>query len=205
MKDTLETPPQMPLRPPSQVMRLSWMGTMFPTRLSFLRSLIHRLAAEHAQVTRQVWELCPDGFGHAMFSVDLGGHSYSLVAVSTGLPPALRTDRVIAAAWDTSSVLFDGLPGADDIARIKANASLQDAGRFGPRDLILSCANKSVRLFAHVVAALRAGRQPNVDMVRDVGYLMRTTAVYGNGKFGITGCAPLTCSTGWAGHARRRC
>lgn len=68
------------------------------------------------------WQMCADGFGHAVFSVDLGGHSYSLVAVSIDLPPALRTDRVISAAWDTSSVLFDGLPGAGDIARIKANA-----------------------------------------------------------------------------------
>jgi len=50
---------------------------------------------------------------------------------------------------------------------------------------VLSRANKSVRLFQHVVDSLRAGTQPDVQMLRDVGYLMRTTAVYGNGKFGI--------------------
>lgn len=180
-------------------MRLTRMGSMFPTRLSFLRTLIRRLAHEQAQVLRQTWEMCEDGFGHAVFSVDLGGHTYSLVAVSTDLPPELRTDRVIATAWDTAYVLFDGVPDADDIARIIENAPLQEAGRFGPRDLILSRANKSVRLFAHVAQALRAGQQPDVQMIRDVGYLMRTTAVYGNGKFGISDRAAYDTRAGLEG------
>jgi hypothetical protein len=179
------TPPQVALRPPDEVMRLSRMGAMFPTRLSFLRTLIRRLAAENVTVARPVWEMCKDGFGHAVYSLDLGGHTYSLVAVSTDLPPELRTDRVIATAWDSAYVLYDGVPDAAEIARIVATAPQQEAARFTERDLILSRANKSVRLFAHVVDALRAGRQPDAETVRDVGYLMRTTAVYGNGKFGI--------------------
>ena len=32
---------------------------------------------------------------------------------------------------------------------------------------------------------LKNGKQPDLEMVRDIGYLMRTTAVYGNGIFGI--------------------
>lgn len=178
-------PPQAALRPPDEVMRLSRMGSMFPTRLSFLRSLIRRLAAEKVTVSRPVWEMCKEGFGHAVYSVNFGGHIYSLVAVSTDLPPELRTDRVIATAWDSSYVLYDGMPDEAEIARIVTAAPKQEAARFTERDLILSRANKSVRLFAHVVEALRAGRQPDATMVREVGYLMRTTAVYGNGKFGI--------------------
>ena len=166
-------------------MRLARMGAMFPTRLSFLRALTRRLAAERVRVTRPVWEMCEDGFGHAVYSVALGGHTYSLVAVSTDLPAEMRTDRVIAEAWDSSYVLYDGEPDAAEIARIRASAPRQEAARFTERDLVLSRANKSVRLFAHVVEALRAGRQPDESMIRDVGYLMRTTAVYGNGKFGI--------------------
>lgn len=172
---------------------------MFPTRLSFLRSLMRRLAAENTQVVRREWAMCAEGFGYGVFSVDLGGHTYSLVAVSTDLPPEMRTDRVIATAWDTAYVLFDGIPHADDIARITANAPLQEAGRFGPTDLILSRANKSVRLFAHVVDALRKGEQPDREMIRDVGYLMRTTAVYGNGKFGIADRAAFDMRGGLEG------
>ena len=177
--------PQRPLRAPTDVMRLRRMGAGFPTRLSFLRSVTRRLGAEGARITRPVWDIDTDGFGHGVYCVDFGGYTYSLVAVSTDLPPEMRTDRVIATAWDTSYVLYDGVPDADTIARICRAAPQQEAARFDPRDLILSRANKSVRLFAHVVDALRMGQQPDADMIRDVGYLMRTTAVYGNGKFGI--------------------
>ncbi len=201
MKDIADftPPPQAPLRPPAQVMRLARMGSMFPTRLSFLRSLMRRLAAEEVTVSRPVWEMDADGFGHAVYSLVLGGHRYSLVAVSTDLPPEQRTDRVIATAWDSAYVLFDGMPDADDIARIVASAPLQEAARFTERDLVLSRANKSVRLFAHVTESLRAGCQPNEQMIRDVGYLMRTTAVYGNGKFGIADRAVIENRPGLEG------
>lgn len=176
---------QTDLRTPDEVMRLRRMGASFPTRLSFLRTLLRRLAAENAQVTRPVWNIDDDGFGHAVYSVDLGGYTYSLVAVSTDLPPDQRTDRVIATAWDTAYVLYDGVPDAGEIARIVATAPKQEAARFTERDIVLSRANKSVRLFAHVVEKLRAGEQPDSELVQSTGYLMRTTAVYGNGKFGI--------------------
>jgi hypothetical protein len=161
------------------------MGAAFPTRLSFLRTLMRSLAVENVAVTRPVWSMCAEGFGHAVYTLKLGGFDYALVAVSTNLPPEMRTDRVIATAWDTAYVLYDGIPDADEIARIVAAAPKQEAARFTERDLVLSRANKSVRLFDHVTSALRAGAQPDPEMIRNIGYLMRTTAVYGNGKFGI--------------------
>ena len=182
---TISLPPQEPLRPPSQVMRLERMGAMFPTRLSFLRTLMRRLSVEQVEVTRPIWEMDAEGFGHAVYSLDLGGFTYSLVAFSNRLEPEQRTDRVIAQAWDSAFVLYDGVPDAGEIARLKANAPLQEAGRFCARDLVLSRANKSVRLFAHVTDALRNGTAIDEEMVARIGYLMRTTAVYGNGKFGI--------------------
>jgi len=175
----------MPLRAPGEVMRLARMGAMMPTRLSFLRVLVRRLCAERARIVRPVWDMTAAGHGHAVYSVDLGGHTYSLVAISNDLPADQRSDRVIATAWDAAFVLFDGVPGPEDIARIAANAPKQEAGRFSPRDLVLSRANKSVRMWNATVDALRAGAQPDAAMIRDIGYLMRTTAVYGNGKFGI--------------------
>jgi hypothetical protein len=62
---------------------------------------------------------------------------------------------------------------------------LQEAGRFTQKDLCLSRANKSVRLFEQIVGALRSGSALPMGMIHQIGYLMRTTAVYGNGKFGI--------------------
>ncbi len=187
------------MRPPQEVMRLARMGASFPTRLSFLPTLLRRLRDEEVAVTRPVWEIGPDGFGHAVYTLQLGGHSYSLVAVSTDLPEDQRTDRVIATAWDTAYVLYDGVPDASEIARLCDSAPKQEAARFSDRDLVLSRANKSVRLFAHVVEALRAGRQPDVSKIRETGYLMRTTAVYGNGKFGIADRARIEDRPGLSG------
>lgn len=175
----------MDLRPPDQVMRLDRLGASHPTRISFLRAMLRRVEGEGWRYSVPVWAIDAEGYGHAVLQVDAPAHSYSLVAFSTPLDDAMRTDRVIAEAWDTSYVLYDGVPDASEIARLRANAPRQEAGRYGERDLILSRANKSVRLFAHVVERLAEGRQPDAALVEGVGYLMRTTAVYGNGKFGI--------------------
>lgn len=173
------------MRPPAAVMRLDRMGAMHATRLSFLRVLLRRAQREGWRVWREAWALDGQGFGHAVYAVRTPRHTYSLVAFSQDLPAERRTDRVIAEAWDTSYVLYDGIPDAGEIARLAASVPRQEAGRFTERDLILSRANKSVRLFESVARTLAAGRQPEAALVEDVGYLMRTTAVYGNGKFGI--------------------
>ena len=49
----------------------------------------------------------------------------------------------------------------------------------------MSRANKSLRVFEHVVENLSNGLQPNLNVLGKVGYLYRTTAVYGSGKFGL--------------------
>lgn len=166
-------------------MRLARMGSAFPTRLSFMRILIRRMQREKWTITPRIFELDADGFGHAVYEAAGPERVYSLVTFSNALDPDRRTDRVIADAWDTTFTLFDGRPTAADIERLRANTPRQEAGRFGPKDLVLSRANKSVRLFEHVCERLAAGDQPDRDIVGRIGYLMRTTAVYGNGKFGI--------------------
>ena len=184
MKDSAP-PPHLALRPPDEVMRLSRMGAMFPTRLSFLRVLTRRLAAHATLPECTLWEMNAEGFGRAVYTLNYYGHTYALVALCQPLADENRSDRVIATAWDAAFVLYDGVPDTGELDRICAAAPLQEAGRFTERDLVLSRANKSVRLWTHVVAALKAGQQPDAQMINDIGYLMRTTAVYGNGKFGI--------------------
>jgi len=174
------------MRPAQEVMRLARLGSSFPTRLSFMRTLIRRLALEASEVTRPVWEIDDEGFGRAVYTIQLTGHEYSLVAFSTPLAPENRTDRVIAEAWDSSYVLFDGVPTTDDLDRLEEAVPRQESARYRSTELCLSRANKSVRLFEHVVSSLASGHQPDQSMLASVGYLMRTTAVYGNGKFGIS-------------------
>lgn len=171
-------------RDPDQVMRLSRMGSAHPMRLSFLRVLLRRLQGEGWRFDRPVWQVDDRGVGYAVYRAIGPERTYSLVAFAHDLPDEMRSDRVIATAWDATFALVDGTPDAADIARLQANVPVQEAGRISARELALSRANRSVRLFAHVVDRLAEGRQPDRAELEAVGYLMRTTAVYGAGKFG---------------------
>ncbi|MEZ5773685.1 MAG: hypothetical protein R3D33_02910 [Hyphomicrobiaceae bacterium] len=179
MSDALE------MRSPDEVMSLARLGAAHQTRLSFLRTMLRRLTREGWVIDRPVFEIDDKGFGTAVYRAKGPERTYSLVCFSIDLPDDMRTDRVIAVAWDTSYALFDGEPTAADIARLRDNVPKQEAGRFTEKELVLSRANKSMRLFARVVDALAAGRQPDAVEIEEVGYLMRTTAVYGNGKLGM--------------------
>ncbi|MBF9059876.1 hypothetical protein HKCCSP123_11860 [Rhodobacterales bacterium HKCCSP123] len=172
------------LRPPAQVMRLSRLGSLHQCRLSFMRQLTRRMARESWRIACADWRIDASGVGHAVYTVTTPRRSYALVAFAHDLPPDQRSDRVIAEAWDATFALVDGVPDTADIARLAAHVPLQEAGRISERELCLSRANRSVRLWDHVVERLAAGRQPDADQLAEVGYLMRTTAVYGSGKFG---------------------
>ena len=171
-------------RSPDTVMRLARMGAAHPSRLSFLRVLLRRMAAEGWRFDRPVWQIDRVGVGRAVYRAVGPERTYSLVAFGHDLPDHLRSDRVIATAWDATFALFDGTPDAADLDRLAANVPLQEAGRISPHELSLLRANRSVRLFGHVVDRLAAGCQPDAAEIDAVGYLMRTTAVYGSGKFG---------------------
>ena len=173
------------LRHPAEVMRLERMGAFHPTRLSFMRILIRRLNSDKTRVRRRLWEIDPNGYGRAVYSLNFGGRQYSLCAFTAPLSASDRTDRVIATKWDATFALYDGFPAESDLERIKRNVSRQEQGRYVQTELVISRANRSVRLFEHVVDHLARGHQPNANLVKRTGYLMRTTAVYGNGKFGI--------------------
>ena len=171
-------------RDPARVMKLRRLGSLHQCRLSFMRILTRRMADEGWSFTRPVFDIDANGVGRAVYIAAGPARSYSLVAFAHDLPDELRSDRVIAEAWDATFALFDGIPTQDDIDRLAKNVPLQEAGRVSERELALSRANRSVRLWAHLVDALAAGNQPDPDMIDNVGYLMRTTAVYGSGKFG---------------------
>ncbi len=178
--------PRVALRPPDRVMRLQRMGAAFQTRLSFMRCLIRRMSRERWQIEQSRTDWDENGYGCAVYTARTPSRTYSLVGFSQYLDPDERTDRVIAEKWDATFTLYDGVPSEADIERLSQCVPLQEAGRCSASELVLSRANKSVRLFDHVCACLAEGRQPDLATLASVGYLMRTTAVYGNGKFGVS-------------------
>ncbi len=180
-----ECAPLVALRAPDLVMRLERLGSFHQTRLSFMRVLLRRLARDGWRLSRVAWDVNEHGEGVAIYRAAGPSRSYSLVAFAHDLPPEKRTDRVIAEEWDAAFALFDGEPSPADIERLRANVPKQEAGRVSEMEIVLARANKSVRLFDHVVSCLASGQQPKPEDLAPVGYLMRTTAVYGSGKFGL--------------------
>lgn len=174
------------LRNPNQVMSLARLGSFHQTRLSFMRVLLRRLHNENWQFSRPLWAVDHKGVGVAVYTAQGPHRSYSLVAFANDLDPSKRSDRVIAEEWDATFTLFDGIPTQKDIDRLAANVPLQEAGRVSGTELTLSRANRSVRLFEYVRQKLASGQQPDPTELDKVGYLMRTTAVYGSGKFGAS-------------------
>ena len=174
---------QIDLRKPEVVMKLDRLGSFHQSKLSFLRCFIREF--KNWEFQTKEFKLDNQGFGHIVYVVNNGQKQYSLICFSNHIEDSERSDRVIATKWDASFVLFDGLPAQEDIERLKANVPLQEQGRVSEKELCLSRANKSVRVFEHVVNKLSQGEQPDTKLLYSVGYLYRTTAVYGSGKFGL--------------------
>ncbi len=167
-------------------MRLDRMGSRYPSRLSFSRSMLRRLVNDNWQIKKSKFDLDKDGYGTVVYEIIICNETYSLVCFSAFLDDKDRSDRVIANKWDTAYTLHVGKLSDEDLKRLKETIPLQESGRNSPNELILSRANKSVRLFQYVVDCLANGKQPDINEINKVGYLLRTTAVYGSGKFGLS-------------------
>jgi len=164
-------------------MKLSRLGSFHQSKLSFLRSFIREF--KNWEYKKDLFDLDENGYGSAVYSFNKNERSYSLVCFAQHINSDERSDRVIATKWDAAFVLHDGVPTKEDIRRLKDNVPKQEVGRVSYKELTLSRANKSVRAFDHVVDSLSSGKQPDKKLLNKVGYLYRTTAVYGSGKFGL--------------------
>ena len=171
------------LRDPNIVMKLSRLGSFHQSKLSFLRSFLKEF--KDWEYKRDLFELNEHGYGTAVYSFKKKNRVYSLICYANELNEDERSDRVIATKWDTAFTLFDGVPTKHDIERLQNEVPKQEFGRLSFKELALSRANKSVRVFNHVVDSLSKGVQPDRELLDKVGYLYRTTAVYGSGKFGL--------------------
>ena len=171
------------LRNPNIVMKLSRLGSFHQSKLSFLRSFLDEF--KDWEYKRDLFNLDKKGFGTAIYSFKKRERVYSLICFANEINDEDRSDRVIATKWDAAFTLHDGIPSRKDVARLKKEVPRQEVGRLSYKELTLSRANKSVRIFNYVVDNLSKGNQPDINVLEKVGYLYRTTAVYGSGKFGL--------------------
>ena len=147
------------LRNPNVIMKLSRLGSFHQSKLSFLRSFLKEF--RDWEYKRDLFELDESGHGTAVYSFKKNTRVYSLICFANELNENERSDRVIATKWDAAFTLHDGVPTKQDIDRLRNEVPRQEVGRLSYKELTLSRANKSVRVFNHVVESLSQGKQPD--------------------------------------------
>ncbi|WP_198588433.1 hypothetical protein [Geodermatophilus chilensis] len=172
-------------RPAAEVMAPERLGAARATRHSFTASLLRRAVQQGWTVTVERWAVDSDGVGEAVYRVDAEECTLRFVVLSTVIEERLRTDRVIASAWDVTAALVDGPLDAARMEHIRAEVPRQEQGTADPATLVWTRGNRSARFFDYVVECLAAGRQPSANLVGSSPYVLRSTAYYGNGRFGM--------------------
>ncbi|MFC0448056.1 hypothetical protein [Rhodococcus jostii] len=176
---------QISARSPEQVLDPADMGAARYTRHSFARSFLRTAAAQNWQVERERWDVDADGRGEVVYRVVIGRREVRFVVFSTTLAESDRTDRVIAKAWDVTGALIEGPLTESRSSALRLQVPRQEEGRADDGTLIWTRANRSARFFDYVVDRLAAGSQPDITTMGDAAYILRSTAFYSNGKFGL--------------------
>ena len=172
-------------RDPSVVMDPERLGAARLHRYSFNRMMVRRAASAGWSIIPVRRELDDAGRGEVAFRIDAEGHVFHFVAFTTTLDESEHTDRVISERWEITAALIEGDLDEATLERMRSTVPLQEDARLDPTVLVLTRGNRSVRFFEAIADRLAAGHQPDPSAVADTGYLMRSTAFYGNGKFGM--------------------
>ncbi|MCP4767593.1 MAG: hypothetical protein GY875_15125 [Gammaproteobacteria bacterium] len=173
------------MRPEAEVMDIARLGSLHSSPISFMRTLVRRIMEEEWRIERRRFDLDERGHGCAIYRIETHNGLFSFVLFSNPLDDDDRNDRVIATSWDLTMALCAGEVDEVWLEELRCNVPKQEAGRVDARVFSLSRANRSSRLFNYVLEELCAGRQPDPTRIAEVGYLYRTTAVYGSGKLGM--------------------
>ncbi len=172
-------------RNPNEAMDPNELGSARQTRHSFSRAFLRTAVQQGWKFSKKKWELDASGCGRVIYEADLAGHKINAVVFSHVIDEELRTDRVIAQDWDVTFALVDGEVSDADLESLSNQVTVQEDGRADSRTLIWARANRSQRFFDYVVDCLANGNQPDSSQVSDAAYIMRSTAFYGNGKWGL--------------------
>ncbi|ASR36699.1 hypothetical protein BAY61_18715 [Prauserella marina] len=171
-------------RDPSELMQPRRLAAMQPTRLSASRSLIEKMTRERWNIELSTMDVTDAGDGVAVYRVDTGSDVFSFAAFSSEPRMVDRTPRIIGQSWDMVGALWEGEADAGRIEQTRRELPKLYAGRAAAGTLVWCRSNRSLRAFEHTVRALADGRQPDLDVLRDIGYLMRNTGLDANGTFG---------------------
>ena len=118
-------------------------------------------------INLSVFNLDKDGFGEAIYEIKTPKNNYHFFVFADFLDPNLRTDRVIAEAWDMTVTLRHGSFNQNELEILRQNVPLQEQGRMPSNCIVLSRANKSSRNFKYVIDQLSSGEQPSIKKINE--------------------------------------
>jgi hypothetical protein len=189
--DSPGSPPPGALRPASAVMSVCRAGAAVASALAFSRSAMREIVRDRWAIDKLRFDLDDQGRGEILYRFTHGRWVFHFFLVSTRLPEEQKMDRNWAQSWDAMGVLCQGEWTAGREALLRVEVPKQRAGYADYDTLVYARGNRSGRLFEHVVEALAAARQPDLGMIAQVGYILRTTAFIGNGQLGTRAYAGL--------------
>lgn len=172
-------------------MRPERLAALQPCRLSRARALVNKLVRERWRITRQSLNVEANASGTAVYSIEAPGQEFSFIAFSHPPSRTARTGRIIGQAWDMMGTLNEGPATEADLAAARRELPKLYRGRATPNALTWCRCNRSMRVFDQALASLAAGRQPAIEELAKVCYLMRNTGIDGNGTFGTRAFAAL--------------
>jgi hypothetical protein len=171
------------LRDPSELMQPERLSSLKQTRLSFARLLMEKMVTEEWEITVERSDLDARGVGRLVYSIETPSRRLSFGVFSHD-PAGENTDRIVADNWDMWGFLCEGRAPPERMdAQFEELPNVRE-GRANSDILIWTRANRSSRFFGHVVDALAAGHQPDIELCAQGGYLMRSSGYYGNGLNG---------------------
>lgn len=157
------------------------------TRLSLGQLLARRMIDERWKFSKQHVELDAAGRGYLIYEIDFGNSQMTFLAQSfEPLGGNQIGGRRLGAKRDIWGTLF--------LNRVSAKRIEEELRIVGPRDITAmrarsdvlgwNAAARSGKVFDDVVAALAEGRQPEPEVIRRRGYLLRNAGYIGSGRFG---------------------
>lgn len=172
------------MRKGSQVMMPKSLAAIQPSRLSGARAFMNRMVRERWDISVVRFDVDSNAEGTVIYSIKAPDREFSFIGFSRPPSRTARTGRIIGQAWDMMGTLNEGPATEADIESARRELPKLYTGRATPNALIWCRSNRSMRVFDQTLEALAAGRQPAIEDLSKVCYLMRNTGLDGNGTFG---------------------
>jgi len=181
-------------RPGDEVMKTSRLAAIQPSRLSGTRAFMNKMIRERWDISNVLFDVDGNAEGTVIYSIKAPGQEFSFIGFSRPPSRTARTGRIIGQAWDMMGTLIEGPATEAEIETARREIPKLYTGRATAKTLIWCRSNRSMRVFDQTMAALAEGRQPAVEDIARVCYLMRNTGLDGNGTFGTRSFPSLGAS-----------